>query len=158
MKYAKPALLLVALAWQSTFAAEKTGTARVELVGGGGGIIDPIEITEVTELDFGLLANINGTCTMGPGGVLSGPAAMNCNDTETPGEFLLTGTAGAVVEVSVSGGQTVDGVTFNPALDGDSLRALSGGNTTVNVVGNVELNNATGGVKDIPYTFTVNYQ
>ena len=155
LKYAVP---LLALANPWAFAAEQTGTARIELVGGGGGIVDPIEITEVTEIDFGLLANVNGICTMSSGGVLSGPAGMNCNDTETPGEFLLTGTDGAVVEIDVTGGQTVDGVTFNPALDGDALRALSGGNTTVNVVGNIELNNATSGVKDIPYTFTVNYQ
>jgi hypothetical protein len=49
-------------------------------------------------------------------------------------------------------------VTYNPVVDGILTRTLSGGSTSVNVIGNIILSNATDGVKDIAYTFTANYQ
>lgn len=132
-------------------AADQSGNANVE-------IVSAITITEVAQIDFGQIINFDGTCTMASGGSLNGSVGMGCTGTETPGTFDITGTSGAVVDVSVTAGATIDGVTYSPNIDGSSSRTLSGGTATVNVIGNIQLINATDGVKDIAYTFTTNYQ
>lgn len=135
----------------AVLAADQAGNANVE-------IVSAILITETTQIDFGQIINIDGTCTMGTGGALSGTAGMGCTGTETAGTFSIAGTSGAVVDVSVSAGASVDGVSYNPVVDGVLTRTLTGGAATVNVIGNIVLASATDGVKDIAYTFTANYQ
>jgi len=121
-------------------------------------IVSAITITEVEQIDFGQIINLDGTCTMSSGGSLSGTVGMGCTGSETPGSFDITGTSGAVVDVSVTAGATIDGVTYNPNIDGALSRTLTGGSATINVIGNIQLNSASDGVKDIAYTFTANYQ
>ena len=135
----------------AAFAADQAGNANVE-------IVSAIVITETTQIDFGQIINVDGTCTMASGGALSGGAGMACTGTETAGVFNVAGTSGAVVDVSVTAGAAVDGVTYNPVIDGTLTRTLTGGNADVNVIGNIVLSSATDGIKDIAYTFTANYQ
>lgn len=133
------------------FAADQAGNANVE-------IVSAITISEDTQIDFGQVINTNGTCSMASGGSLSGTSGMGCTGTETPATFTINGTSSAVVDINVSAGATVDGVTYNPVVDGISTRTLIGGSTSIDVIGNIILSNATDGVKDIAYTFTANYQ
>ena len=142
---------IAALASGAAYAADQAGNANVE-------IVSAIVITENTQIDFGQIINLDGTCTMASGGSLSGTAGMACTGTETPGTFQVAGTTGAVVDVSVTAGPAVDGVTFNPVIDGVLTRTLAGGTADVDVIGNIVLASATDGVKDIAYTFTANYQ
>lgn len=135
----------------AVLAADQAGNANVE-------IVSAILITETTQIDFGQIINVDGTCTMAAGGALSGTAGMGCTGTETAGVFNISGTSGAVVDVSVTAGAAVDGVSYNPAVDGAASRTLTGGTANVNVIGNIALVSATDGVKDIAYTFTANYQ
>lgn len=132
-------------------AADQSGNANIE-------IVTAITITEDTQIDFGQIINADGTCTMSSGGSLSGTLGMGCTGVETPATFTVLGTSGAVVIINVAGGSTLDGVTYNPVIDGSSARTLSGGSASVDVIGNVVLSGASDGVKDIPYTFTANYQ
>ncbi len=81
----------------ATFAADQAGNANVE-------IVSAIVITETTQIDFGQIINIDGTCTMATGGSLSGTAGMGCTGTETAGVFNVAGTSAAVVDVSVTAG------------------------------------------------------
>ncbi len=151
MKKRFHAALFGILAASVTQAADQTGNANVE-------IVSAITITEDTQIDFGQIINLDGTCTMSSGGSLSGTAGMGCTGTETPATFTITGTSGAVVNLAVANGATVDGVSYFPVIDGPTSRTLSGGSVSVDVVGNISLSGASDGVKDIAYTFTANYQ
>jgi hypothetical protein len=148
-------LLVAAMAALSVsgavMAADQAGNANVE-------IVSAILISEDTQIDFGQIINIDGTCSMASGGLLSGTTGMGCTGTETSGVFSIAGTSGAVVDVSVTPGPAVDGVTYNPVVDGVFTRTLTGGAATVDVIGNIVLSSASDGVKDIAYTFTANYQ
>ena len=135
----------------AVFAADEASNANVN-------IVTAISISEDTEIDFGTLTNEDGTCTMASGGALTGSAGQTCTGTETPAAFTVNGTDGAVVDVSVTAGAAVDGVTYNPVIDGASTATLTGGNATVAVIGNLVLSSATDGDKNIAYTFTANYQ
>lgn len=148
-------LLVAAMAALSVsgavMAADQAGNANVE-------IVSAILISEDTQIDFGQIINIDGTCSMAAGGALSGTTGMGCTGAETSGIFSIAGTSGAVVDVSVAAGPSVDGVTYNPVVDGVLTRTLTGGAASVNVIGNIVLSSASDGVKDIAYTFTANYQ
>ena len=151
MKKILLAIALLAMPLKSTIAADQTGNANVE-------IVSAITISEDVQIDFGQIINLDGTCTMSSGGSLSGTAGMGCTGVETPATFTISGTSGAVVDIIVSAGAAVDGVTYNPVVDGVLTRTLSGGSASVDVIGNIVLAGATDGVKDIAYTFTANYQ
>lgn len=135
----------------AAFAANQAGTSNVE-------IVSAILITEATQIDFGQIINLDGTCTMSAGGALSGTAGMGCTGTETAGNFSIAGTSGAVVDISVTAGAAVGGVTYSPVIDGAPSRTLTGGVASVDVIGNIVLATATDGIKNIAYTFTANYQ
>ena len=151
MKKLLIAASVAALSTGIVFAADQAGNANVE-------IVSALLISEDTQIDFGQIINLDGTCTMSSGGALSGTAGMGCTGTETAGVFTVSGTSGSVVDVSVTAGAAVDGVTYNPVVDGVLTRTLTGGQSTVDVIGNIVLASATDGVKDIAYTFTANYQ
>jgi hypothetical protein len=132
-------------------AADLAANANVE-------IVTAVSINEDTQIDFGLLTNENGTCTMAASGVLTGSAGQSCTGTETPAAFTVSGTDGKVVNLSVTAGAAVGGVTYNPVIVGASSATLTGGSATVAVIGNLVLASATDGDKNIAYTFTANYQ
>ena len=144
-------LALLTFASQLAITAEQAGNANVE-------IVSAITISEDTQIDFGQIINLDGTCNMATGGTLSGTAGMGCTGTETPATFTISGTTGAVVDINVTAGASVDGVTYNPVVDGVLTRTLTGGQASVDVIGNIVLASATDGIKDIAYTFTANYQ
>ena len=126
-------LLTVSLTWSATSqAADQTGNANVE-------IVSAIAITENTQIDFGQIINIDGTCTMSAGGALNGTSGMGCTGSETPAVFTINGTTGAVVDINLTAGAAVDGVTYNPIIDGSASRTLVGGTAIVNVIGNIVL-------------------
>ena len=134
-------------------AASVTGNANVN-------IIPALSITESTEIDFGNIAAVDGTCTMDAAGSLSGSNPdLNCTGTATPATFDLSGEAAEAVDMSVTAGPAVDGVSFNPVIEGATTVLLNGsGAAAVTVRGNIVLSSATVGDKDIAYTFTANYQ
>lgn len=151
----KVALLVVlaeglCLLSQPVIAASELASARVS-------IVPAINISEDAEIDFGQLSNIDGTCYMSNDGSLSGTTGMDCVGNQAPGVFSISGLNGAVINISVSQG-SIDGVTFNPVIDGELSRTLEGGSTTVTILGSLTLNNALDGEKNISYTFTANYE
>ncbi|WP_145999246.1 hypothetical protein [Oceanicoccus sp. KOV_DT_Chl] len=141
---------LISLSTVAT-AADFSANANVE-------IVTAVSISEDTQIDFGILTNEDGTCTMASGGALTGSNGQSCTGTETPAAFTVDGTDGKVVDLSVTAGSAVDGVTYTPVIDGASTATLTGGSATVAVIGNLVLASATDGDKDIAYTFTANYQ
>ena len=143
--------ILFSFQTHTSYSAEQTGTANVE-------IVSALSITEETELDFGQVVNVDGSCTMSSGGTLSGTAGMGCTGTETPGVMRVDGTVNAYVDASVTAGPSVDGVSFFPKIDGKTNRILSKGDAHFPIIGQIKLENATDGEKEIPYVFTANYQ
>lgn len=131
-------------------AASELASARVS-------IVPAININEEAEIDFGQLSNIDGTCYMSSGGTLSGTTGMDCVGSQAPGVFSISGLIGAVINISVTQG-SIDGVTFDPVIDGELSRTLANGSTTVTILGSLTLNNALDGDKNISYTFTANYE
>jgi len=119
-------------------------------------ILPAIDIEQKTIIDFGQLRNTNGTCVMSSGGQLSGSGGMDCTGSETPGAFLVSGREDSMVNVSVSPG-SVDGVFFEPLVDGGHSRSLTNGVSTVTVLGSLRIKDSTPGKKSISYTFTANY-
>ncbi len=150
--------IVLPLATASIFAMSNVAFAADEASNANVNIVTAITISEDTEIDFGTITNEDGTCTMASGGALTGSAGQSCTGTETPGSFTVSGTDGAVVDLVVTAGAAVDGVTYTPAIDGASTATLTGGNATVAVIGNLALSSATDGDKNIAYTFTANYQ
>ncbi len=131
-------------------AATEMGSARVE-------ILPAINVSQLSEVDFGRIHNVDGTCVMTAQGALTGTAGMGCAGSETPGAFTISGGSGSLVVLSVSQG-ALDGVTFHPVIEGSLQRALVDGVTTVTVLGSLVVDGASEGVKQISYTFTANYQ
>lgn len=116
-------------------------------------VLQTIDVTEVTELDFGKITDSDGTCQMASGGNLSG----SCSGSSVPAAFSITGSDGVNIQISVTP-VTESGITFTPAVDGPSTISLSGGSTNINVVGTLQLNGATVGVKTLTYTLTAEYE
>jgi hypothetical protein len=141
-------LALASFSAASAFA--ETGTAHVN-------ILQALSLNETQTVEFNDVVNQDGSCTMAAGGALSGD---NCvSDSGTPGQFTITGTASKSVDIAVTAGSAVDGVTFTPVIEGGaSSLALTGGADAVNIIGDVTLSGATDGAKNIAYTFTANYQ
>ncbi len=143
------AAVLATLCSANALAESATGNATVV-------IQETITFNEDTAIDFGAISNADGTCTMDAAGVLSGQCLGQPDG--TPGQFTVSGTAGQAVSISVGSGSTVDGVTFTPALNSSASATLNGsGETVVSVSGSLGLASATGGLKALTYSVTVNY-
>ena len=121
-------------------------------------IREVLELTQKNELNFGTIEARDGTCTMAADGSLTGSGGQNCTGQSQPAEFVIIGTSGQVVQLAVEQEETVDGVTFSPALNGTTTRSLGEEGSTVNVVGTLTLSSAIPGDKNISYTVTANYQ
>jgi len=135
----------------SSFAQAESTTGNADVI-----ILETITFNEIAAVDFGSITNADGNCAMASNGALSGQCAGRPNG--TVGDFTVSGTAGQAVNVAVSNGSTSGGVTFNPVLASSATPTLVGGNTTVNVMGSLDLVSATAGAKALTYTLTVNYQ
>lgn len=138
------------LAGSATTVAEPTiATAKVE-------ILPALDVRQETAIDFGQIRNASGTCTMSASGTLSGTDGLECTGTETPGSFVVTGSANSVIDVSVTGGSE-DGISFVPRIEGSNQRALTNGVAKIVILGSLELEQTSPGTKQISYTFTANY-
>ena len=138
------------------FAAAETTTGNAQAI-----LLTTISFVEDQIVDFKTIPNADGNCAMDLSGVLTGQCTGSPNG--TPGQFTITGTASQLVDISVGGGSTDAGVTFNPTLDNLGATASSAtldgtGNATFPVIGNLDLLGAAGGVRNLTYTLTVNYQ
>ena len=134
----------------AVFAASAVGHAHVV-------IVPAIHINEISAVNFGQLSNVNGTCSMSANGDLVGTAGMDCAGSETPGKFTVSGLEGAVVTINVEQGFD-GGVTFHPIVDGSANRTLVDGTAEITVRGDLVLDNAIDGEKNINYRFTANYE
>jgi Flp pilus assembly protein TadG len=137
-------------------AATDTGTASVTLQ-------TPVSIDSVTDVAFGTITNNGGTatCTMDAAGALSSAESI-CTGTGTLGAVNVSGTASANVDVTLTTGAAVDGVTFTPQLaDGSQsgTSAIDGaGALSIPVQGTINYSGAqTDGAKNLTYTVAVNY-
>jgi len=120
-------------------------------------LLTPLTVGQDTAIDFTEITTENGTCTMDAGGNLAGTLGQTCTASDAiPGVFQIDG-SDVAVSLAVGSG-SVAGVTFNPTLPGGNSVTLSGGTANVTVLGNLVLNGATAGDKDITYTFTASYQ
>ena len=151
MKSLRPALLLLTLLPSPLWAAELTANARVN-------IVEAVDMSTVSELNFGNISQLDGTCSMASSGVLTASDGQDCAGSSSPGIFEVAGTTGQSITLNVSAGGSVDGVSFTPKIDGALTRTLSGGKVSIEVIGDLTLSNATLGDKAIAYTVTANYQ
>jgi len=139
-----------------------TGLASAEVVNATANvlILETVDVTETTQIDFGKLTEEDGTCTMASGGGLTGSGGQLCTGTATPGDFGITGTDGETVAITVAAGSAVDGITYNPVLanSGTTTDTATLDAASVEVIGNLVLSSATTGAKTITYTFTADYQ
>ena len=140
-------VILVASVSALVFSVDQQGTVNVVL-------FDGVEVTESTQLDFGVVENQDGTCVMDSDGNLSGI----CSGTSTPASFVVSGTENSTVLISLSETTESGGVAFTPSLVGEPSRQLVDGEAEVDVIGELSLNDASSGQQDIDYTVTVNYQ
>jgi len=124
----------------------------------GVNLVKNIQVSEQQALNFGQISNLNGSCQMLQDGSLVASGAQTCNQTQNPGIFSISGSLDQAISISVSQGATIPGVEFTPALVGSSNQQLTGGSTTIAVIGTLAINNAQQGNKAIPYIVTVNYQ
>ncbi len=151
MKFTWTPLLLLLLSAPTSWALELAANAKVT-------IVKAIDIAVVSELDFGTISELNGTCTMASSGALSGSDGQDCAGTSTPGLFQVAGANGQSIIMNVTAGAAVDGINFNPKIDGSVTRTLVDGTANIEIIGDLTLTDTTLGDKDIAYTVTANYQ
>ncbi len=151
MKSTYPLLLVLLLSAPTSWALELAANARVS-------IVKAIDIGVVNELDFGSISQLNGTCSMGSSGILSGSDGQDCSGSSTPGVFQIAGANGQSIIMNVTSGAAVDGINFTPRIDGSDNRTLVDGTANVEIIGDLTLSDATLGDKNISYTVTANYQ
>lgn len=131
--------------------ASISGSASVNLV-------NPLSISEATQLTFGNITNLNGSCEMQDDGLLVASGGQNCSGAQMPAEFTITGDPGNSVDIVVQANNTEPGLSFIPKLVGAETKTLSDGSISFQIVGTININNAFEGTYAIPYVVTVNYQ
>lgn len=122
-------------------------------------IVDGLLVNYTQTIDFGNLeSGTISTCAMDNVGVMSGSNSLcSGGDTSNLATFRITGSPANIV-LSVATGAVVNGITFNPSIDGATTRALSGPED-VTVYGDLDLDgNQTAGATEILYDFTANYE
>lgn len=130
-----------------------TGTINVE-------ILPTITITEIQQIDFGVLLNEVGVCNMDATGFTSGDI-FSCTGNETEGRFVVTGQTGTTLNLTATPG-TANSITFTPTLPNGSTVALTGGGSIssaqVVVAGSIAVAaGASDGVTQIPFTLRADY-
>lgn len=116
-------------------------------------------ISVISDLNFGTITSENGQCQLKSNATLTGSSGQTCFGAGSYAELLITGTPHASVITTVFEGAAVNGVTFIPEISGSTVKSLGRtGQKTLKIVGSLILNNASGGILDIPYTVSVNYE
>ncbi|WP_101760119.1 hypothetical protein [Oceanicoccus sp. KOV_DT_Chl] len=117
-----------------------------------------VSISANDELNFGMISNENGTCRMNDQGILSGLNGQTCMGTGTSASFQLSGTKYYSIFILVAGGSS-NGVSLTPVIVGASSRVLDNkGKSTLNIVGDLVLNNVSEGSLSLSYSVSVNYE
>ncbi len=117
-----------------------------------------LAINNKTQLDFGTISSENGTCSMNAQGNLTGSNGQSCFGSGTPAKFHVNGSPGYSFFITTIGSSS-NGVTIAPAVGGNSSIAISSkGKITVNIVGDLILNNASSGNFGLSYIVSVNYE
>ena len=120
----------------------------------------PVTIIDKVSLDFGVIANENGTCKMSSAGVLTGVNGQTCTGTGALAEFQINGEKNYVVSILVAG-STRNGVTLSPFVVGGSSKVIAkNGRLTIKIHGDLTLNNvppAGTGSTNVSYLVSVNY-
>jgi len=147
-------VLITVLALPS-WALAQTFTGNVSVF-----LAETLTINEDQQIDFGVLLNEVGTCTMAPNGALSGDV-LACNGFENVGLFTISGSPGLLISLSTTIG-TANGITFTPTLPNGNSLLLSGPGSRaaeqIIVAGSVDISASAGnGVTQIPYTLTADY-
>lgn len=143
-------LLACSLVAQDVAAESTIGHALVT-------IQEALAISENQPMSFGAISDIDGTCTMNAAGNLAGQCSGQADG--APGALEVAGTAGQVVNVTVSDGSSVDGVTLVPILNSPATMTIDhNGLAVIAVSGSLSLANATGGTKALTYIVNVNYE
>lgn len=119
------------------------------------------QVSEESIVNFGLISRDNGICSINRQRKLSGQCAGLPNG--EIGRIFVQGTPHAWINYSVSQGASIDGVTFVPLLasnngTADSVKLSRSGAAIFDVIGDLHLLNATGGVKNLQYTINIDYQ
>lgn len=146
------------LVYGQCYAEEISSNASVNLLFG-------LTLTEDRELDFGTLSGgTAANCNIDNASNLSG-SATGCTGTGTTGQFTVRGIRFFQVTVSVTPGSQ-DGITFTPSF-ANGATSLSGflpnaggifGEASLTIIGGLSwAGPVSGGAKQIPYTFTADY-
>jgi len=115
---------------------------------------DPIVITELQSVDFGMIPNTNGTCKLKFNGNLTG----TCIGQGQIGIHQINGTPRTQVSVSVSEQVEVQpGLTYKPKLKKEVLNLNRRGRAKAKVAGELQLNNTQSGLLNFNYILTINY-
>ncbi len=141
------------------FVADTCFADLISTVGYGTLEVQPtLVISELQAVDFGMIPITDGTCKMRNDGTL----ARQCAGLGpgTPGQLSITGRPQESVRINVSGGPSVDGVSFTPKRVGKRSQQLDrDGNLVVTIVGALTLQSVSqGGYKNLVYHVTINYQ
>ncbi len=118
----------------------------------------PLTIELRDQLDYGMISNENGTCSMDNQGNLTGTGGQTCFGTGIRSKFWIWGDPGYSFFVMVSGSSS-NGITFNPVIKGPTSRTINNnGRRNVRIVGDLVLNNAGTGNFGLTYLLSVNYE
>ena len=151
MKYVAPFLYIVCLLPNWSVADKVEGRALITLLA-------PVTITNLVDVSFSRQVNLDGTCSLKNDGSIEG---SNCQGEGKLGSFDLAGSQGERVQITLSPGPSVDGISFSPKLTSNEQAVdnliLSGSNDRVSVQGDVTLTDATEGDKILTYQINVIY-
>lgn len=119
--------------------------------------LQSIAISEQESIDFGVISQVAGICSLTASGMRSGSCGAGLG---VPGLYRITGTPGMAVSMAVQDSPEVDGVSFSPNIDGPSTRIIgNNGYYDFIVSGNLLVMPAAAtGNRSLTYTLTVNYQ
>ncbi len=123
-------------------------------------VLETITLVENQQINFGVILNEAGTCTMDATGNTTGDI-FSCVGNETLGIFTVNGSSNTTVNVSVASG-TANNITFAPTLPNGNTVVLTGAGASssaqVIVAGTLTVGvGAVNGVTQIPYTLTADY-
>jgi hypothetical protein len=120
-------------------------------------LVEPLSLAETQSVNFGIVANNNGRCSLTIDADLVGSQGHNCQGQGQLGEFQIVGTEDQLVSVAVAPGSAVQGLQFFPALATPTTASLTAGNATVLVYGDLDIQDANTGNHELNYVLTVNY-
>ena len=142
----------IGLSWVLQFANAESITGYASVM-----VLETLEISESNQVDFGAIPGDNGTCEMSNLGELNGLNGSNCGGNGQVGSFVINGTVGQSINISVTTGDGPAGLSFQPQLLSGSTATLAGGSATALIGGQLALNDAPRGNQSLTYFITVNY-